>query len=796
MRLVSRVSLQAGLWSAAVLLAAVGALHAAVWPLAPLKRLELTLDDLRQRAFLADTPHPDITIVDIDEASLRDFGRWPWGRDRMAALTTELFERQHIAALGFDFVFAEPDTAAWLALQRLAGSEPPLAAHLPAWRQALDHDQQFAQALQGRPVALGYYFTADRGGARNGQLPVPLFAAPPATPFRLPAWSGYGANLPALAAAAPRAGFFNALPDEDGVVRSVPAVAQLDGRVYESLAMALLRLATAVPVVEAATAPVTGGRLELHGLVLKPTGAGLATDATSGRAEPAASAAASAAASVAPLGAAAGVARRLPLDERGALRVPFRGAGGPAGRSFRYISAGLLLSGALPPAALAGQLVLVGSSAPGLADLRATPVNASMPGVEVHAHLLAGLLDGHIPQRPAWAPGFEALLILLTLCLTALAGSRLSAPQALATVLGLFALLLGANLAAYALGDLVLPVASALALGGVLFIGAVVANYLQEWRRRRSLMQLFSSYVPPDRARELARDPSQQRVAADNRELTLLFCDLRGFSGLAETLPPLALRDLLNLYLSTATEVVHRHGGTLDKFIGDAVMAFWGAPQPQADHAVRAVQAALDLTRSLAPLNTALHARGLPAVSFGLGLATGVVCVGDLGSALRRSYTAVGDAVNLAARLEALTREVGVDLLVSDATRQACADRLPGLVWAEVDECLVRGRRQAVTIFTPLQADPAGLPLLREQVSTWELALRASRQQHVAQTHAHLAHLDALIARDALTASSAPADHPTARHTLQMLVERLARQVRLGPSQMPGQALGTRPAAL
>lgn len=794
MRQVSRLSVQASLWAAAVILAAIGALHAVVLPLAPLKSLDLALDDLRQRTFASQSPHPDITIVDIDEASLRDIGRWPWGRDRLAELTTELFERQRIAALGFDFVFAEPDMAAWIALQRLARDEPPLAARLPAWRQALDHDQQFAKALQGRPVALGYYFTADRGGARNGQLPAPLFqTAPGAAPLRLPGWSGYGANLPLLAAAAPRAGFFNALPDEDGVVRAVPAVAQLDGRVYESLALALLRLATGTQRVEpVAVGGAREGGADLQGLLLSP---GYAHPDAAATAPPAVSGAASAPPALPPV-AGTGRARRLAVDERGALRVPYRGSGGPAGRSFRYISAGLLLAGAVPPGALAGQLVLVGSSAPGLSDLRATPVNASMPGVEVHAHLLAGLLDGRLPQRPAWAPGFEAVLILLTLGLTVLAGSRLSAPRAIAAVLGLFGLLLGANWAAFALGALVLPVASALALGGLLFIGALVANYLQEWQRRRSLMQLFSSYVPPDRARELARDPSQQQVAADNRELTLLFCDLRGFSGLAETLPPLALRDLLNQYLSTATEVVHRHGGTLDKFIGDAVMAFWGAPQPQPDHAVRAVQAALDLTRSLSPLNAALRARGLPAVSFGLGLATGVVCVGDLGSALRRSYTAVGDAVNLAARLEALTREVEVDLLVSDATRRACADHLPGVVWAEVDECLVRGRRQAVTIFTPLQADPAALPLLREQVSTWELALQASRQQHADETRAHLAQLDALITRDFPTASSAPVDHPTAGRTLQMLSDRLARQVRLGPSPMPSQALSTRPAAL
>lgn len=762
---------RAGLWGAAALLAALGAWHAVIWPLPPLQRLELAVDDLRLRAFLSDTPYPDITIVDIDEASLNAVGRWPWGRDRLAALTNELFERQRIAVLGFDFVFAEPDGGAWAALQPLAAREPELAARLPGWRAALDHDHDFASALQNRPVVLGYYLTADRGGGRNGQLPAPLFATTGQTALRLPGWSGYGANVPALAAAAPQAGFFNALPDDDGVVRTVPAVAQFGEQVYASLALAMLRAATGAPAVQPVTTPAGGRdhRAELAALVLSP---------------------------------ATGPARRLGLDERGALRVPYRGSGGPMGRSFRYVSAQQVLSGRLAPGELAGQLVLVGSSAPGLADLRATPVHSAMPGVEVHAHLLAGLLDGHLPQRPAWAPGFEAALIGLSLALAALAGSRLSAPRALLATSVLGALLVLGNLAAYSLGALVLPVVSALVLSGLLFAGMAGASYLYEWKSRRSLMQLFSSYVPPDRARQLARDPSLQHVAAANCELTLLFCDLRGFSGIAETLPPLALRDLLNEYLSQATEIVHRHGGTLDKFIGDAVMAFWGAPQPQVDHAARAVRAAMELTASMAPLNVRLLARGLPAVRFGIGLATGVVCVGDLGSKLRRSYTAVGDAVNLAARLEALTREVEVDLLVSDSTCAAClatpAERALGaeIIWAEVEQCLVRGRRQPVTVFTPLTAVVDHVPMLVEQVRIWRLALSAAQQHHVSDAHNHLARLSALLALNPTSAHSLAPGHNTAGWTLQMLSERLSRQLRSGQPVAPCSAPLSRPVSL
>ena len=215
---------------------------------------------------------------------------------------------------------------------------------------------------------------------------------------------------------------------------------------------------------------------------------------------------------------------------------------------------------------------------------------------------------------------------------------------------------------------------------------------------------------------------------------------------MAESLPPLALRDVLNLFFSQASAVVHAHGGTLDKFIGDAVMAFWGAPLPQPDHAAGAVRAAMALAAGADPMNRRLAAQGLPPIQFGIGLATGLVCVGDLGSRLRRSYTAVGDAVNLAARLEALTRETGVGLLVADATRQACEGHLADVLWLEVDECLVRGRAQPVKVFTPMAPAQSDRTVVEAELRIWHLALTCARQQHSELALAHLARLNELLA--------------------------------------------------
>jgi adenylate cyclase len=359
-----------------------------------------------------------------------------------------------------------------------------------------------------------------------------------------------------------------------------------------------------------------------------------------------------------------------------------------------------VLAKRLAAGSLRGRVVLLGSSAPGLSDLRATPANGATPGVEVHANLLAGLLDGELPYRPSWASGYEALLLLLTLLSTGLLASWRSPPVALAGVAGLSALLLVSNASLYAQFKLVLPVASPLLLGTFFAAGLLARSYWLEWSERRSIVQLFDQYLPPERVKALVKEADPGLLQAENRELTLLFCDLQGFSALGERLPPLALRDLLNQFFSTATRIIHAEGGTLDKFIGDAVMAFWGAPQRQADHAERAVRAAVALKAAAGPLNASLAAQGLPSLKFGIGLATGVVCVGDLGSNLRRSYTAVGDAVNLAARIEALTREWGCGLLIADSTRQACGEAAQSWPWQEITQTQVRGRQQYVTLFT------------------------------------------------------------------------------------------------
>lgn len=649
-------------------------LHASgVVPLRVLQQLDLAIDDARLRAAVPGTKDPRIVIVDIDDASLARIGRWPWPRERIARLADELFGRQQAALVGFDLAFAEPDSG----------------------------DAELARALAGRPAVLGYIASSGPAAQSSGVLPPPI-VAPEALGRVRPAvtrWSGHAASVATLAAAAPVAGFFNALPDVDGVVRSLPLVADIDGALRESLALAMLRLHAGAPRVKPVLAGTVLAAIELE----------------QGRDR-----------------------MRIPLDARGAVKVPFRGAGGPTGGSFDYVSAADLIEGRLPAATLAGKLVLVGSSAPGVFDLRSTPVAAVYPGVEVHASVLSGLLDGRGPLAPDWSRGYEVTQLLTVTALLALLLPRLRPASAAFATLGLATALVAIDQWLYRRHGLALPLASALLLTALVYAGITGWGVVVEGARRRQLARLFGTYVPPELVAQMARDPQRYGMQAENRVLTILFCDMRNFTRVSEALPPEELRALINRFFSAMTEEIRAHRGTLDKYIGDAIMAFWGAPVADADHALHAVQAALAMIGRLDGLNRELRERGLPEIGLGLGINTGLVCVGDMGSDIRRSYTVMGDAVNLASRIEALTRLYEVDIVLGEATKESIGEALPLI---EVDRVRVKGKQQAVTLFTPVSAVHANDSRFAEEVRLWNLALAHYRRQDAKQALTSLAAL-------------------------------------------------------
>ncbi|MBN9462355.1 MAG: adenylate/guanylate cyclase domain-containing protein [Burkholderiales bacterium] len=619
----------AGLVVVAIFAAAdLGLLH-----LGGLGALDRELYDGRQR-MLAPVLDDRIVIVDIDERSLAEQGRWPWDRAKTGALAEALATRGRAAVVGLDVVFAEPQ----------AGS---------------DDDARLAAALAERPVVLGYYFSSDRGGRTSGALPAPVYQGEAASELaaRLTHANGFGANLAGLQRAARGSGFFNpflgAGLDPDGVIRALPLLAGYRDGVYESLAVAVLReyLGNATLAVRSDTFVLDGAR---------------------GRVE-------------------------IPVSAGFSAMVPLAGRGGASGGHFRYLSATDVLAGHVDWSLLHDRIVLVGTTAPGQTDLRATPVSEVFPGVEIHASLIAGALDGRLKQRPAEAPFVGALATLVVGGALALVLPALGAIGAVMVSVVAALMLVGINAIAYSNSALVLPLAASLATVLALGLFNVTVGWFVEGRARRAMEQLFGEYVSPALVERMARDPVNYLAVSTNRELTIVFADIRGFTRIAETMEPAALREYINTFLTGMTELIHAHRGTVDKYMGDAVMAFWGAPVEDPEHADNAVACALAMQNEVRRMSEEFVARGLPPLSVGVGVNTGVVRVGDMGSRRRRAYTVIGDAVNLASRLEGLTKRYEVPIIVGEGTVLRCRR----YAFFELARATVAGRAESVRVFVP-----------------------------------------------------------------------------------------------
>ncbi|MBT9568904.1 MAG: adenylate/guanylate cyclase domain-containing protein [Thiobacillus sp.] len=632
--------------------------------IAPIQRAESWLYDAWLK-HTAPTGRDDrIAILDIDEASLKTVGRWPWSRDTMSALVDKLFDHYYVGALGFDVVFAEPDKSSgldslkYLAERELAGSSDFKAA-LTKLTPSLDFDARFAKALADRPVSLGFYFIPQGyGDARSGILPPPSLPLTIFAPMQpgTPAATGFGANLQVFQYVAQGAGFFNMRSDEDGIARQMQMVAPFENGYYQSLSASTLRVAF-------------GG---------DPLLAGVESRKLLGRKYSA------------PWIEVSGI--KVPLSADGSVYVPYR-----AGAPFPYISVADVLSGKTPLARLENRIVLLGSTAPGLADLRVTPFSNAFPGVEIHAHLLAGMLDGTIRYIPPWADDARLLAVLVLGALLTLVLLRFRPVFGLLATLAFLALLVAAYGAAWARFWVVPMAAPMITLLG-LYAFNTAYGFFAESRNKRQMTKLFGQYVPPELAAEMSQDPAHYTMEGQSRDMTVLFSDIRGFTNFSERLPPAELSNVLNAYLSTMTRIVQQHRGTIDKYIGDAIMAFWNAPVDLADHATRAVQTALDMQAALPQLNKEFAARGWPDVQIGIGINTGRMSVGNMGSEFRMSYTVMGDAVNLGSRLEGITKQYGVGILATQPTVEADAVH----VFMKIDDVRVKGKATPVAIYQPL----------------------------------------------------------------------------------------------
>jgi adenylate cyclase len=666
-----------------------------------LQRLDDIIYDARLRATMPRTLDERIVIVDLDEKSLAEVGRWPWGRHHMADLVNGLFDAQQVALIGFDIVFAEPDESSGLKrLRQLAQTElkdqPGFAEKLAQLQSTLDYDAMFAKSLQQRPVVLGYYLTNDKESRTSGRLPEPVMTRESmrGRPIRITDWNSYGANIEQLTKAAPLGGFFNSIVDKDGVVRSVPLIAEYNNQYYESLSLAMFRALTGMPSVEPGFPQerfISRGYQGLDNISLR---LGDKTFA-------------------------------VPVAEGVTTLVPFRGPGGVAGGSFQYVSASDVLAKRLAPRSLKNKIVLVGTTAPGLLDIRVTPVGEAYAGVETHANLISGLLDNRIAVKPDYALGYDVAVLVLAGLVLAFGLPLLSAPRAVILSVGVIAGVVALNFWLYLGAGLVLPLATALVMMLTAFALNMSYGYFVESRSKRELANLFGTYVPPELVDEMLKDPGSYTMKATSKELTVMFCDMRGFTRMSEKMEPTQLQELLNGVFSRLTDLIRSNRGTIDKYMGDCVMAFWGAPVDIPNHAHMAVKAAMEMAHAVRNLNEDHRAKGIPEIGIGIGLNTGTMCVGDMGSDIRLAYTVIGDSVNLGSRLEGLSKTYGVDIVVSESTRKLA----PDFVWQELDRVRVKGKEQAVAIYWPVVPTGRIDKTQQEELKTWASFLRAYRAQ-------------------------------------------------------------------
>lgn len=647
------------------------------------QRIESLAFDTRMRLTLPEPQGFDqqVVIVDIDEKSLAAEGQWPWPREKLARLV-DAMGAAGAAVVAFDSTYPEPERNPVDRVLEAEGSTLPEAARgaLAEQREALDPDRALARALAANPVVLGFTFTnaqvPDKGGLPestvryDGDLDEVSF-------LRMPSSVG---NLPELQQAATGGGFFTVLPDLDGVIRRVPTVVRHGDELYASLAVEAMRLTLGADEVEVITRPVGEGRriekISIGGML------------------------------------------DIPTDGEGQLIVPFRGAS----PQFLYLSATDVLSGAVDPGAMEGSVVLVGSTAEGIKDLRATPVQAVYPGVEVHATAILALFGSGFPVSPSWAVGADVAVTALVGLVAVLLFTRLGPASMLLLAFLLLGALIGSNLWLWARHALVLSLATPVfTLVGVTFIH-VAFRFLAEARSRQGLKEAFGQYVPASLVEQMYQDPRKDfGFEGESREMSVLFSDIRGFTTISEALEPHSLKLLLNAYLTPMTEVVFRHQGTIDKYVGDMIMAFWGAPVREPAHAARAVEAALEMLRVLEGLQPEFAARGWPRVDIGIGINTGTMNVGDMGSSFRRAYTVLGDSVNLGSRLESLTKYYGVRLIVSESTRAAA----PGVVYRRLDRVRVKGKSEPIGIFEAVCREEELTPGQQEELFAHAAAMES-----------------------------------------------------------------------
>ncbi len=629
-----------------------------------------------------------VVIVDIDEKSLAALGQWPWPRDTVARLVDSI-GGAGARVVGFDVVFAEQDRSSPVNVLERMNKETPgsvMAEQLERTKgnPALDHDVLLGKAVSRSPSVLGYVFLLQDDGLKDPlAFPFPsinIRTQPENIAFDalslIPAYRAI-INIPAVAQATSE-GFFNFLPDATGMAHKVPLFMEMDNIPYPSLALEMVRIGEKLPeAILHVSQLIRNGRQGILGVSIGE--------------------------------------RTIITDDYGQMTINYRG---PIG-SFPYLSAVDVLAGS-GVERLQDKYVLIGTTAAGLHDLRATPFSTIFPGVEIQATIIDNILSGDLMTHdPIAERGLTFMLMIVGgLSLSALLAYGSPVYGGIGTLL-----ILGATLASnyylYFLKNVIIGLTYPLIVILTVFPIVTLVNYLLVGREKRFIDMAFGHYVSPHVVEELKKNPDKLTLAGEERVLSIMFSDIRGFTSISEQMSADQLGRFMNRYLTAMSRVIMDHGGTVDKFIGDAIMAIWNAPLEDEDHAASSVRATLAMMKSFRALQPGWAAEGLPAFGIGIGINSGLVSVGNFGSEDRFDYTVLGDHVNLASRLEGLTKQYEVPIIISEFTRQALGERF---FCRLLDRVRVKGKGHPVEIYEPLLEGVPGEEL-KAEVDSFQGAL-------------------------------------------------------------------------
>jgi adenylate cyclase len=632
------------------------------------------LQELRTRTFdffQVLRPRPQeirpVVIVDIDEASLKAIGQWPWPRTTVADLVTQITQLGAVA-IGFDIIFPEPDRMSPAIAERsFRGIDAETRAKLDSLPS---NDEALADVIKHSRVVIG------QAGAAAPEVKTTADAAlqtgfavrgPDARPYMV-TFAGLLRNVPVIEQAAAGRGLFSINPESDGIIRRVPVIMTAQGSLVPSLSLEMLRV-------------VTGS----SAILVRVDEAGVQSVAVPGL--------------------------EVPTDRNGQFWVHFNHHDPE-----RYISAKDVLQGNVPPDRLAGKLVLIGTSAIGLLDLKTTPLDAAIPGVEVHAQILESVLSKSSLVNPNYAIGAELALAVLFGLAIIVAAPML--PASIVIVLGgcLIAGLIGLSLYLFVEHNLLIDFTYPLISSWLIYLVLTFVNYFREQKQRRQIRSAFGYYLSPHMVEQLARSPEKLVLGGEERRMTILFSDVRGFTTISEHYKddPQGLTRLMNRFLTPLTNAIIERKGTIDKYIGDAIMAFWNAPVDDQEQEANACEAALEMLSRAEMLNNELKREAetnggvyMP-LRIGIGLNTGPCVVGNMGSDFRFNYSVLGDTVNLASRLEGRTKDYRIPVVIGSRTAEGARQKFAVM---EIDLIMVKGKKQPEAVFTVIgrsevEADP------------------------------------------------------------------------------------------